>query len=67
MMGSDRSANRTGVATAADELALGGSMTPEEIRQRRKKLMAAAGTDPLAKYGNAAFALLGNRAPNAPM
>ncbi len=42
-------------------------MTEEELRQRKKKLMAAAGQDPMAKYGNAAFALLGQRSPGAAM
>lgn len=66
-MQTDRSRNLTGVASAADDLALGGSLTEEEIIQRKKKIMAAAGADPMARYGNAAFALLGRRGVNAPM
>lgn len=63
----DRSMNLTGVASAADELALGGSMTPEEIALRKKKILAAGGTDPMAKYGSAAMMLLGHRGAGAPM
>lgn len=39
------------------------TMTPEEMRLRKKKIMAA-GTpnmnDPMSRYGNAAMALLGS-------
>lgn len=47
--------------SAAATLGLGGVESPDEIERRRKKLMAAASADQtgLAKYGSAAYALLG--------
>lgn len=39
-------------------------MTPEQEAERRKKLMAAAGGNPLQRYGEAAMSLLGSQAPS---
>lgn len=47
----------TGQSSAADELFQGA--TPEEIRMRKKKLMAAGNADPMSQYGNAAYSLFG--------
>jgi hypothetical protein len=41
-------------------LGLTQSLTPEELVQRRKKLMAAGqGSDQMAKFGDSAFSMLG--------
>ena len=50
--------------SAVTDLGLGGSMTPEQEAERRKKLMAAAGGNPLQRYGEAAMSLLGSQAPS---
>lgn len=57
--------NLTGVQSAAaapsavSDLGLNGSLTPEEIEARKKKLMAAGNADPMARYGDASRMLLG--------
>lgn len=43
--------NLTGVPSAVTDLGLTGSMSAEEIRQRKKRLMAAAQSD-LLRVGN---------------
>jgi len=53
--------NLTGVPSAVQDLAPNGTPTPEEMAQKKKKLLAAGNTDVMAQFGNAAMALLGSR------
>ena len=50
--------------SAVTDLGLAGSLTPEQEAQRRKKIMAAAGGNPLQQYGEAAMTLLGRQMPS---